>query len=232
MCRREHLFFPNWEFAISRCGLWKGPSFSTSNRMRDSFMGRAIGQTQLLPAAKGCFLGRPWLFVYWRDLWVGFFCQSYWNRVHNISWISPQCPDTQSWRHLPGPWYLQFAAAFFLIDLVMGWNGFKTISCDFIDRFAVFLLSGSDSSLFVSWFLLDFSWILLPSRASLSTEGSKSTPFLVVHVFLSTSLCLPVSVALHIRYTPLSFLVFPAQLHFSLAFFFGVWAIYQYVLSI
>lgn len=55
MCRREHLFFPIWEFAISLCGLWKGPSFSTSNRMRESFMGRAIGQTQLLPARERLF---------------------------------------------------------------------------------------------------------------------------------------------------------------------------------
>lgn len=55
MCRREHLFFPIWEFAISRCGLWKGLSFSTSNRMRESFMGRAIGQTQLLPARERLF---------------------------------------------------------------------------------------------------------------------------------------------------------------------------------
>lgn len=55
MCRREHLFFPIWEFAISRCGLWEGLSFSTSNRMRESFMGRAIGQTQLLPACERLF---------------------------------------------------------------------------------------------------------------------------------------------------------------------------------
>lgn len=114
--RREYFFFSIWEFGLGRCGFWKGPSLSPLNRTRESFVGRALRQTQILSTRERPFPRETLGVSLYISVICGFFfffCQSYWNRVHSISWIFLQCQDTQSWRHLSGPWYLQFTAAFF-----------------------------------------------------------------------------------------------------------------------
>lgn len=110
------------------------------------------GQTQLLPAHERLFPMETLAVCLLKGSVSGFFFSV---KVIGIEFtIFPGYPLNV---RIPGPDVISLALGiysslllFFLIDLVMGRNGFKTISCDFIDRFAVFLLSGSDSSLFVS----------------------------------------------------------------------------------